>query len=135
MTYSNEVFAASGSTLIGWIAGIKAGDVVAQTVTAPDWSTTLLGPAGALVGVLVALKWMAKRLAKAEEREEIRQAERTAESKLDRETLIALIKDSNSVTASATAVMHDVKSILTQNSKTSPDPSTPCHPAHVNQSK
>ena len=135
MSHPIEVFAASTSILLGWIAGIKVGDVVAQASHAPDWTSTLLGPMGALVGVLVALKWMAGRLARAEEREELRRAERAAESKAERETLIALIRDMNSVTAAATAVMQDVKTLITIRSEISPDPVQSCHPAPANKSQ
>ena len=54
----------------------KLGNYAAQTATLPDWIGPLLGPIGALVGTLLAIKWLLDRLDKAESKAEQRDIER-----------------------------------------------------------
>ena len=54
----------------------KAGNFVAQTIPLPEWVQPLLGPVGALLGTLVAIRWLLTRLDKAETKSEVRDAER-----------------------------------------------------------
>ena len=54
----------------------KAGGFVAQTTPLPDWLSPLLGPIGALVGTLLAIRWLLARLDKAETKAEARDDER-----------------------------------------------------------
>jgi hypothetical protein len=107
-----ETFAAAGSTLLSAVAGSKLGLMIANTTPMPEWMQWLLGPFGALIGVLLALLWMSKRLNIAEVREEERRKEREAERAKNQETIITLLKDSNHITVTAVEVMRDVKSTL-----------------------
>jgi hypothetical protein len=107
-----ETFAAAGSTLLSAIAGSKLGLMIANAMPMPEWMQWLLGPFGALIGVLLALVWMSKRLNAAEDREETRRKEREAERTNNQDILIALVKDSNQVTTTATEVMRDVRETL-----------------------
>lgn len=107
-----ETFAAAGSTLLSAVAGSKLGLMIANTTPMPEWMQWLLGPFGALIGVLLALVWMSKRLNIAEVREEERRKEREAERAKNQETIITLLKDSNHITVTAVEVMRDVKSTL-----------------------
>ena len=58
------------------VFGNKLGSYVAQTAPLPDWLAPLLGPIGALVGTLLAIKWLLARLDKAETKSELRDVER-----------------------------------------------------------
>lgn len=58
------------------VFGSKIGSYIAQTATLPDWAGPLLGPIGALVGTLLAIKWLLARLDKAENKAEQRDIER-----------------------------------------------------------
>jgi hypothetical protein len=107
-----ETFAAAGSTLLSAVAGSKVGLMIANTTPMPEWMQWLLGPFGALVGVLLALLWMSKRLNLAEDREEERRKEREAERSKNQDTIIMLLKDSNQVTTTAVEVLRDVKHTL-----------------------
>lgn len=110
MTYHLDTFAAASSTLLAGIAGSKVGTVIADTAqgSMPIWMEWALGPFGALVGVLMALVWIVKRLNAAETREEERRKEREIDRKLTQETLISLVRETNSVTTSAVEVMRAV---------------------------
>jgi len=114
MTYYIETFAAGASTLLAGIAGSKIGLVIADAAQSsmPPWMAWALGPFGALIGVLLALVWMAKRLTSAEVREEERRKEREADRKLTQETLISLVRDTNTVTTSAVEVMRAVNKTI-----------------------
>ena len=57
----------------------------------PDWIKLLLGPMGALIGLIVALWWMVQRLNKAEKRFEERDKERDA----DRRALILVVEQNS----------------------------------------
>ena len=110
MTPATEIFATGASSMLGWVLGSKTATMIATSVVAlPEWTTWMLGPFGSLIGVLVALKWMVGRLSKAEDREEDRRKEREIERKSNQEVLIALVRDSNTVTTSAVEVLREVK--------------------------
>ena len=68
--------------LVGLCSAIFGSRYLAETVTdagdLPRWMEWLIGPLGALVGMIVAIKWLSLRLNKAEEREEARRLERDA---------------------------------------------------------
>lgn len=109
-----ETFAAAVSTMLAAIAGSKVGILIANVANSamPEWMQWALGPFGALIGVVIALRWMAVRLATSEAREEHRKQERDADRKSMQETLIALVKETNSVTTSAVEVMRAVNTTL-----------------------
>lgn len=109
-----ETFAAAVSTMLAAIAGSKIGILIANVAnnSMPEWMSWALGPFGALIGVVIALRWMAVRLATSEAREEKRRQERDEDRKATQETLIALVKDTNTVTTSAVEVMRAVNTTL-----------------------
>lgn len=116
MTGNIETVAAGSSTLLGAFAGSKIGLAIQETIPMPEWAQLLLGPCGALIGVLVALRWMVQRLAKAERMAAERESNMRAENKADRkeawDAISILQKDSNATTQAAVEVMRDVKSII-----------------------
>ena len=54
----------------------KLGTYIAQTAPMPEWIGHLLGPIGALIGTLLAIRWLLDRLDKAEGKAEQRDVER-----------------------------------------------------------
>jgi hypothetical protein len=65
----------TAAAILGYKIATVAGEIVAQAdVVMPVWLTWLLGPAGTLVALAFALKWMGKRLEKAEEKSDAREA-------------------------------------------------------------
>lgn len=83
----------------------------------PTWMKYLLGPMGALVGLIVALIWMNKRLDKAEAKIDQREVERDK----DRKDLIEVLQKTNMVLDKSNSI-HDrvektiIKCHLSQNS-------------------
>ena len=72
MTPVQHIFAMLGSLSLAFfgIGGVKVGNALADASVGgavPDWSRYLLGPLGALVGMVVAVWWLAKRLNRVEE--------------------------------------------------------------------
>jgi len=130
MTDPIEVFAAGASTLLGGFAGSKVGLAVAAALAEvappmPEWMQYLLGPFGALVGVLIALRWMTSRLAEAQtaaaEREKAalkREEDMREENKEDRkeawDAITALQRETNTTTQAAVTVMNEVKNIISK---------------------
>ena len=114
MTPHIETFAAGFSTILAGIAGSKLGTILANAMAGnmPEWMQWLLGPFGALIGVLLALVWMTKRLSASEAREEERRKEREADRRATQETLITLVRDTNSVATAATEIMRDVRKTI-----------------------
>lgn len=70
--------ASVGSALFGSQVAKSIGRAVAETapVQMPEWMQWAIGPAGALVGLVCALRWMTARLNKAEQKMEAREQER-----------------------------------------------------------
>ena len=129
MTDPIEFFAAGTSTLLGGFAGSKVAlavaDALAVTEPMPQWMEYLLGPFGALVGVLIALKWMTNRLAEAQkatlerekaalEREDVMREENKEERKEAWEAIAALQREANTTTQAAVTVMNEVKNIISK---------------------
>jgi hypothetical protein len=54
--------------------GTKLGLMLAQVAQLPEWSVWFTGPFGGLVGMVVAVWWLSKRLDRAEARAEARDA-------------------------------------------------------------
>lgn len=93
MTPHIESIAGFTATVFSAIAGAVTVPSVAEIATnetLPDWAKWMLGPLGALVGMIVAIKWLTNRLDKAElaaavdratavAREEKRQIERDSQ--------------------------------------------------------
>ena len=112
---TNIETAASGFIAVSAsLLGSKTTRMIADVTNAPmpDWMTWLVGPLGALVGLVIALKWMSARLdrteAKAEAKEleaKKKEAERDKESKEERDKLIIALERS-------TVAMDGVKSVI-----------------------
>jgi hypothetical protein len=75
MTIIHNTIAAACVPLTA-IFGSKIGNYVATTHPIPDWLMPLLGPAGALVGTLLAIRWLLTKLDKAEAKADLRDIER-----------------------------------------------------------
>ncbi len=92
------------------VFGSKIGTYIAQTTPLPDWLGPLLGPIGALVGTLLAIKWLLARLDKAENKAEARDIERDKNL-----TLIATLTAQNqAVIEQNSEVLADVKTAITK---------------------
>lgn len=81
--------AAIGAPLLG----NKAGALIAQVTNEalPAWLSPLLGPVGAVVCLIIALRWMAGRLQKAEDKYDAREGERDS----DRKALITVVEQNS----------------------------------------
>lgn len=75
--------------------------LLADAVAMPDWLSMLLGPLGALVGLIIAIKWLAGRLDKSEEKYDEREKERDD----DRKTLILLVEQNGQVLKEVTKTL------------------------------
>lgn len=76
MTHHLENIAGFTSTIFAAIFGAVALPPVAEIVTndqVPGWLKGLLGPMGALVGMIIVIKWLTARLDKSEEKRDRRQ--------------------------------------------------------------
>lgn len=69
----------------------------------PPWMQWLLGPLGALVGMLFAIWWLSQRLNKAEVKADAREVERDQ----DRKALIIVLEQNSSVLRDVKTVMED----------------------------
>ena len=58
------------------VAGSKIGQYLAASGEVPAWLAPIIGPAGALIGTLLAIRWLLTRLDKAETKADARDAER-----------------------------------------------------------
>lgn len=103
MTSHIDTIAAGMSAVAAPLIGSKAALLLASTVSEsmPPWLAPLLGPAGALVGLVVALRWMAGRLERSESRYDAREAERDA----DRKALITVVEQNSNVIREVSAAI------------------------------
>lgn len=87
--------------------GSKTARMIADVTNAPmpDWMTWLVGPLGALVGLIIALKWMSARLDKAEQKADQKEQARDKEQREERDRLIVALERS-------TVAMDSVKSVI-----------------------
>ena len=111
MTHHLESIAGFTSTIVAAIFGAVTVPSLAEIVTndgLPEWAKWLLGPLGALIGMIIAIKWLTARLDKAEARETARQTERDEQLK----TLVTLGVNSNTVISQNSEVMESVKTAL-----------------------
>lgn len=76
MDFPTNIITAATVPLSALLGG-KTGYLIAETVTPlPVWFSSLLGPAGALVGMILAIRWLIARLDKQELKADARDAER-----------------------------------------------------------
>jgi hypothetical protein len=105
---ANIETAASGFIAVSAsLLGSKTTRMLADVTNAPmpDWMTWLVGPLGALVGLVIALKWMSARLDRTEAKSEAKELARDKESKDERDRLIIALERS-------TVAMDGVKSVI-----------------------
>lgn len=111
MTQHLDSIAGFVSTVTGAIFGAVSMPAIAQIATGeslPPWATWVLGPLGALVGMMFAIRWLTKRLDAQEQKFDSREAERDA----DRKTLITVLTQNSITLEKNSEVMSAVKSIL-----------------------
>lgn len=101
--YTLSGIAAIVAGIFGSRLMVAATDTVSEVVNAaaPPWMNALMGPFGALVGLGLGLVWMNKRLNRAEEKNDKRDAERDE----DRKALITVVQQNSHI-------LEDVKSHL-----------------------
>lgn len=100
--------AAGVSTIASSVFGAKILPLIANATSPemPQWMGWLLGPLGALIGMIFAVWWLAGRLNKAEEKADKREDERDS----DRKTLISVVEQNS-------AVIREVKEAISKISK------------------
>ena len=69
---------AAAAVPLSAVAGGKAAAYLAQSAHMPDWASSAIGPAGALGGTVLAIRWLLARLDKAEAKADQRDIERDA---------------------------------------------------------
>lgn len=107
---TNEIATITGGimTIPASFLGAKVLGSVGEAAEAsgmPDWMRYLLGPMGALIGMIFALWWLAQRLSKAEEKADKREDVRDQE----RERLIVVIEQNSSVLREVSDVIESLK--------------------------
>jgi predicted acylesterase/phospholipase RssA len=107
MTITTHTLAAATVPLTA-IAGSKLGSLIASAGHAPDWLSPLLGPAGALFGTVLAVRWLLKRLDKSEAKHEVRDDERIRSF----EQLVKLTVQGQQIIEQNSAVLAEVKEAL-----------------------
>lgn len=112
MTQHLDSIAGFVSTVTAAIVGAVSMPAVAQIATGeslPPWATWVLGPLGALVGMMFAIRWLTARLDKQEQKFDAREAERDA----DRKTLIGVLAQNSLTLEQNSTIMREVKDVLT----------------------
>jgi hypothetical protein len=98
----------TGFTVVAASAfGSKFACFTAEVTSAPmpEWMTWLVGPLGALAGLIIALMWMNKRLDRTESKAEAKETARDAQLREERDRLIVALEQS-------TVAHHDVKEVM-----------------------
>lgn len=111
MTNHLESIAGFTSTVVSAIFGAITLPSLAQIASndsMPDWAKWVLGPLGALVGMIVAIRWLTDRLDKQELKMDAREAERDA----DRKTLISVLTQNSITMEQNSSVLRDVKTVM-----------------------
>jgi hypothetical protein len=75
MYHIHTTISAAVVPLAAYCSGTAA-RYLGQTADMPEWVKPLLGPLGTLVGAILAIAWLIRRLDRSEEREVVRQKER-----------------------------------------------------------
>lgn len=107
MTAQIDTLAAGISTSFAAILGWKGLPLLADVteMPMPDWLRMLLGPVGAVACLIIALRWMAQRLNRAESRFEERDKERDE----DRKSLILVVEQNSQALRQVTSVIAKCK--------------------------
>jgi ABC-type enterochelin transport system ATPase subunit len=91
------------------VASSKAMTYIADATNAlPAWVAPFVGPVGALVGTLIAIKWLLARLDKAEKKADARELERDKNMTL----LATLTVQSQTIIEQNSQVLEDVKKAI-----------------------
>jgi hypothetical protein len=103
MTSQVETAVAGISALASSILGSKILPFLANATQSemPDWMRYLLGPLGALFGMIIAVCWLTKRLDKAE----VKADEREDARDIEREKLISVVIENS-------LVIRDIRSVI-----------------------
>lgn len=113
------------SAILGSRVFIFIGEVVTEEL--PMWIRYILGPVGALVGMLFAIRWLAGRLDKQEQKLDAKEAERDS----DRKALMAILEHTNTI-LNKTNVSLDANTIVLENTRRVVDG---CHTVRMQQQK
>lgn len=101
MQNASNIISAGIVPLSGFIGG-KLGIVAATNTPAIEpWVSQLLGPLGFLVGCIIAIRWLTKRLEKSE-----------ATTAANQETLITVLVQTKTVIEQNSEILEDVKQAL-----------------------
>lgn len=92
------------------VLGSTFGGLIADTPVIPDWSKPLLGPFGALVGMVFVVWWLTKRLNKVETDARKRQDE-------NQDRLLELMKSQIEVSISCKGVIEKNTEVLNKQSE------------------
>ena len=92
------------------VFGGKIGSYVAGTQPVPDWLSPLLGPVGALVGTMLAIKWLLNRLDKNEAKSDLREIERDKNLAL----IVTMTLQNQSVIEQNSEVLTEVKTAISK---------------------
>ena len=103
MTSQIDTVAAGLATSVSAFLGAQVLPLIADAspTDLPQWMQWLLGPLGALAGMIVAIWWLSQRLNQAEKKADNREAERDQ----DRKALIIVLEQNSSV-------LRDVKTVM-----------------------
>ena len=107
MTDQLSTTAAGVSAIASSILGSKVLPLLGQVanVPMPEWMTWLLGPLGALIGMIFAVWWLAGRLNRAE----LKADQREAEHDTDRKTLITVVEQNSAVIRQVTETINEIR--------------------------
>lgn len=95
------------------VAGSKCANYLGQAGHSSEWITPLLGPMGALVGTLLAIRWLLGRLDKAEVKADTREAERDKNLTL----IAAMTVQNQTIIEQNSRVLADVELAIRRKSK------------------
>lgn len=118
MTTQIDTLSAGAITLFATAFGYRAPTLLADVIAMPlpGWAQMVLGPVGAVACLIVALRWMAARLNRAESRFEERDVERDA----DRRSLILVVEQNSQALREVTGVIAKCKGHTAPNTNTPP---------------
>lgn len=107
MTHQLETITAGISTFASAVLGSQIFSALADAAPdqMPGWMKWLLGPLGALVGMILAIYWLSRRLDKAEIKADVREQERDN----DRKTLITALVENSQVIREVKEVINKFK--------------------------
>jgi hypothetical protein len=114
MTYQFETVATGLLAVSASAVGAKSARLVAEVTSAPmpEWMTWLVGPIGALAGLVLALIWMNKRLDRTEAKAEAKETARDARDREERDRLIVALEQSTVAHHQVVGVLESVQEVI-----------------------